>query len=65
MIVTQATIAVRMLAATLICAAAFATPASAKTFDPHSGTPDDFTKLLMSEMKIWTPIVQATGFQMN
>jgi tripartite-type tricarboxylate transporter receptor subunit TctC len=34
-------------------------------FDPHSGTPDDFTKLLMSEMKIWTPIVQATGFQMN
>ena len=34
-------------------------------FDPHGGTPEDFTKLLMSEMKIWIPVVQATGFQMN
>jgi tripartite-type tricarboxylate transporter receptor subunit TctC len=34
-------------------------------FDPHGGAPDDFTKLLASEMKIWIPVVQATGFQMN
>lgn len=34
-------------------------------FDPHGGTPEDFTKLLASEMKIWIPVVQATGFQMN
>jgi tripartite-type tricarboxylate transporter receptor subunit TctC len=34
-------------------------------FDPHSGTPEDFTKLLASEMKMWIPVVQATGFQMN
>jgi tripartite-type tricarboxylate transporter receptor subunit TctC len=34
-------------------------------FEPHGGTPEDFTKLLMSEMKIWIPVVQATGFQMN
>ena len=34
-------------------------------FDPHGGTPEDFTKLLISEMKRWIPIVQATGFQMN
>ena len=34
-------------------------------FDPHGGTPEDFTKLLASEMKVWIPVVQATGFQMN
>ena len=34
-------------------------------FDPHSGTPEDFTKLLIGEMKVWIPVVQATGFQMN
>jgi len=34
-------------------------------FEPHGGTPEDFTKLLISEMKIWIPVVQATGFQMN
>lgn len=34
-------------------------------FDPHGGTPEDFTKLVASEMKIWIPVVQATGFQMN
>jgi len=34
-------------------------------FDPHGGTPEDFTKLLTSEMKVWIPVVQATGFQMN
>ena len=34
-------------------------------FDPHSGTPEDFTKLLTSEMKVWIPIVQKTGFQLN
>ena len=30
-----------------------------------AGTPEDFTKLLASEMKVWIPIVQKTGFQMN
>jgi tripartite-type tricarboxylate transporter receptor subunit TctC len=34
-------------------------------FDPHSGTPEDFSKLLTNEMKVWIPIVQKTGFQMN
>ncbi|MBX9826482.1 MAG: hypothetical protein K2Y27_16015 [Xanthobacteraceae bacterium] len=34
-------------------------------FEPHGGTPEDFAKLLASEMKVWAPIVQATGFQMN
>jgi tripartite-type tricarboxylate transporter receptor subunit TctC len=34
-------------------------------FDPHSGSPEDFIKLLTSEMKVWIPVVQATGFQMN
>jgi len=34
-------------------------------FDPHGGTPQDFTKLLAGEMKMWIPVVQATGFQMN
>jgi tripartite-type tricarboxylate transporter receptor subunit TctC len=34
-------------------------------FDPHSGTPEDFTKLLTSEMKVWIPIVQKTGFTLN
>ena len=34
-------------------------------FDPHGGTSEDFTKLLASEMKVWIPVVQATGFQMN
>ena len=34
-------------------------------FDPHSGTPEDFTNVMMREMKVWTPIVQSTGFQMN
>ncbi|MEA3024915.1 MAG: hypothetical protein QOF91_200 [Alphaproteobacteria bacterium] len=34
-------------------------------FEPHPGSPEDFAKLLASEMKIWIPIVQKTGFQMN
>jgi tripartite-type tricarboxylate transporter receptor subunit TctC len=34
-------------------------------FEPHGGTPDDFTALLVSEEKIWVPIVKQTGFKMN
>jgi tripartite-type tricarboxylate transporter receptor subunit TctC len=34
-------------------------------FEPHPGSPEDFARLLASEMKIWIPIVQKTGFQMN
>jgi tripartite-type tricarboxylate transporter receptor subunit TctC len=34
-------------------------------FEPHPGSPDDFANLLASEMKIWIPIVQKTGFKMN
>jgi tripartite-type tricarboxylate transporter receptor subunit TctC len=34
-------------------------------FEPQAGAPGDFSKLLASEMKIWIPIVQKTGFQMN
>jgi tripartite-type tricarboxylate transporter receptor subunit TctC len=34
-------------------------------FDPHGGSPEDFSKLLASEMKTWIPIVQKTGFQLN
>ena len=34
-------------------------------FEPHAGSPEDFSKLLASEMKVWIPIVQKTGFQMN
>ncbi len=34
-------------------------------FDPHGSTPEDFAALLASEMKVWIPIVQKTGFQMN
>jgi tripartite-type tricarboxylate transporter receptor subunit TctC len=34
-------------------------------FEPSPGSPDDFTKLLTSEMKVWIPIVQKTGFQLN
>jgi tripartite-type tricarboxylate transporter receptor subunit TctC len=34
-------------------------------FEPHGGTPEQFAALLTSEIRIWTPIVQKTGFQMN
>jgi tripartite-type tricarboxylate transporter receptor subunit TctC len=34
-------------------------------FEPSPGSPEDFTKLLTSEMKVWIPIVQKTGFQLN
>jgi tripartite-type tricarboxylate transporter receptor subunit TctC len=34
-------------------------------FEPHFGSPEDFTKLMASEMKVWIPIVKKTGFQMN
>jgi tripartite-type tricarboxylate transporter receptor subunit TctC len=34
-------------------------------FEPHPGSPQDFTKLLANEMKVWIPIVKKTGFQMN
>ncbi len=34
-------------------------------FEPHSGSPEDFTKLIASDMKVWIPIVKKTGFQMN
>jgi tripartite-type tricarboxylate transporter receptor subunit TctC len=34
-------------------------------FDPHGGSPEDFAKLLVHEMKTWIPIVQKTGFQLN
>ena len=34
-------------------------------FEPHPGSPEDFSKLLVSEMKVWIPIVKKTGFQLN
>jgi tripartite-type tricarboxylate transporter receptor subunit TctC len=34
-------------------------------FEPHQGSPEDFSKLLANEMKVWIPIVKKTGFQMN
>jgi tripartite-type tricarboxylate transporter receptor subunit TctC len=34
-------------------------------FEAHGGSPEDFAKLLASEAKIWIPIVQKTGFQLN
>ena len=34
-------------------------------FEPHGGTSAEFASLLADEMKIWIPIVQKTGFQMN
>ena len=38
----------------------------AKTgFEPKSGSPPDFANLLADEMKKWTSIVKATGFQME
>jgi tripartite-type tricarboxylate transporter receptor subunit TctC len=34
-------------------------------FEPQAGSPEDFSKLLVNEMKVWIPIVQKTGFQLN
>jgi tripartite-type tricarboxylate transporter receptor subunit TctC len=34
-------------------------------FEPYGGSPEDFAKLLINEMKVWIPIVQKTGFKMN
>ena len=34
-------------------------------FEPHAGSPEDFSKLLANEMKVWIPIVKKTGFQLN
>lgn len=34
-------------------------------FEPHGVTPAEFVSLLEHEMKVWAPIVQKTGFQMN
>ncbi len=34
-------------------------------FEPQPGSPEDFTKLLTNEMKVWIPIVQKTGFTLN
>jgi tripartite-type tricarboxylate transporter receptor subunit TctC len=34
-------------------------------FEPHEGSPEDFSKLLVNEMKVWIPIVKKTGFQLN
>ena len=34
-------------------------------FEATPGSPEDFTKVLTSEMKVWIPIVQKTGFQLN
>lgn len=34
-------------------------------FEPHGGTPEDFAALIANEIKVWTPIVQKTGFQLN
>ena len=34
-------------------------------FEPYGGTPEQFAALLANEIKIWAPIVQKTGFQMN
>lgn len=34
-------------------------------FEPYGGTPEDFAALIAREMKLWTPIVQKTGFQLN
>ena len=34
-------------------------------FEPHEGSPEDFSKLLANEMKVWIPIVKKTGFKLN
>jgi tripartite-type tricarboxylate transporter receptor subunit TctC len=34
-------------------------------FEAHPGSPEDFTRLLANEMKVWIPIVKKTGFQLN
>jgi tripartite-type tricarboxylate transporter receptor subunit TctC len=34
-------------------------------FEPHGGSPQDFAALLENDMKLWTPIVHRTGFQLN
>jgi tripartite-type tricarboxylate transporter receptor subunit TctC len=34
-------------------------------FQPHGGSPDDFSKTLAAEMDKWLPVVKATGFQME
>jgi tripartite-type tricarboxylate transporter receptor subunit TctC len=34
-------------------------------FEPHGGAPEDFAALITDDMKVWVPIVQKTGFQMN
>jgi tripartite-type tricarboxylate transporter receptor subunit TctC len=34
-------------------------------FEHQGGTPEEFAALLTNEIKIWAPIVQKTGFQMN
>ena len=34
-------------------------------FEAHPGSPEDFSKLLADEMKVWIPIVKQTGFQLN
>jgi tripartite-type tricarboxylate transporter receptor subunit TctC len=34
-------------------------------FEAHAGSPEDFSKLLANEMKVWIPIVKKTGFQLN
>jgi tripartite-type tricarboxylate transporter receptor subunit TctC len=34
-------------------------------FEAQPGSPEDFTKLLTNEMKVWIPIVQKTGFTLN
>jgi tripartite-type tricarboxylate transporter receptor subunit TctC len=34
-------------------------------FEPHGGAPEDFATLITDDMKVWVPIVQKTGFQMN
>jgi tripartite-type tricarboxylate transporter receptor subunit TctC len=34
-------------------------------FEPHGGTPQEFSVLLADEMQKWIPIVKSTGFQME
>jgi tripartite-type tricarboxylate transporter receptor subunit TctC len=33
--------------------------------EPRGGSPEDFTRLLQAEMKVWAPIVKATGFRLE
>ena len=34
-------------------------------FEPTGGSPGDFAALIAAQLRQWTPIVKATGFQMD